>query len=208
MKGAWFQRFSQEYLLASLPGFVAKGKFLFKSPVDSMFRGFIFDSSGFSKEAFYPEVYVQPLYVPEKHAVLTLGVRFTGDWQARPQDEKDLAKKLLDRIHSVGLPFLNSLGSPEKLAHPPARWDNSENVHVQQAIAYSLVFIGGDDRALDRIDKICRLLQAASGKYAWEDKLLADLLSFKAILDEDPSQARQQLAKWAEETRGHLRLPA
>jgi hypothetical protein len=82
------------------------------------------------------------------------------------------------------------------------------NVHIQQAIAYSLAFIGADDRALDRIDQICRLLQAASGKYAWEDKLLADLLSFRAILHEDPSHARQQLATWVEETRGHLRLPA
>ncbi len=207
MRGPWFQRFSQDLLLPSLPGFMAKGKCLFKAPVGAMFRGFIFDSSS-SKEAFYPQVYVQPLYVPFKYTALTLGERFIGNWQVRPHDEANLAQKLLDHIRSVGLPFLDNLGSPEKLAHPPAYWDSSANVHIEQAIAYSLAFIGEDDRALDRIDQICRLLQAASGKYAWEDKLLADLLSFRAILHEDPSQARQQLATWVEETRGHLRLPA
>ncbi|PYT69943.1 MAG: hypothetical protein DMG39_17290 [Acidobacteria bacterium] len=59
MKGAWFERFSQDYVLPRVHGSAAKGKFLFKVPGGAVYQGFIFDSSGFSKEHFYPQVYVQ-----------------------------------------------------------------------------------------------------------------------------------------------------
>ena len=48
MKGAWFERFSQDYVLPRLHGSAAKGKFLFKVPAGPVYQGFIFDSSGFN----------------------------------------------------------------------------------------------------------------------------------------------------------------
>ena len=44
---------------------------LYQTPVANVFRGFLFDSSRFSAEAFYPHFFVQPLYIPEDGYVLT-----------------------------------------------------------------------------------------------------------------------------------------
>jgi hypothetical protein len=207
MKGPWFQRFSKEYLLPHLEGFTAKGKFVFKNPLGPIFQGFLFDSSGFSKEGFYPQVFVQPLYVRESNVVLTLGERFPGNWTVTPGNEKSLADKLLASVRSIGLPFLAALGSPEKLAHPPSRWADSPNVHVQRSVAYSLAMIGENMAALKKIEACCARLEANSERRDWENELLAELLSFQNLLSKDPLEAQRLLTAWAEETRANLKLP-
>jgi hypothetical protein len=207
MKGSWFQRFSEGHLLPHLQGFAAKGKFLFKVPVGAVYRGFIFDSSGFSKESFYPQVYVQPLYVPCSHVVLTFGERFIGSWAATEVEERQLGTKLLECIRSVGLPFLEALGTPERLAHPPSPWKDSPNVRIQEVIAYSLAMVGENDRAIEGFEKICNQIQASSDKRDWVMQLFDELQGLKTLLRKDPARARNQLAAWTEETRKNLRLP-
>jgi hypothetical protein len=207
MKGPWFQRFTREYLLPHLEGFTAKGKFVFRSPVGPIFQGFLFDSSGFSKEGFYPQVFVQPLYVRESVVVLTLGERFSGNWTITRGNEKPLGDNLLASVRSVGLPFLAAMGSPEKLAHPPSRWADSPNVHVQRSIAYSLAMIGENTEALKKIEALCERLHGTSERRDWEDELLAELTGFHDLLSRDSSEAQRRLSVWTEETRKNLKLP-
>src|SRR5215470_8624224 len=103
-----FANYAKKHLLPDLQGFEVKGRFIFQVPVKEIFRGFIFDSSGFSAETFHPEAFVQPLYVPTANFTMTLGERFRGVWEFQADDES-LARRLLRSMKTDGMRLLKAL---------------------------------------------------------------------------------------------------
>jgi hypothetical protein len=206
MKRAWWERFSKQYLLASLPGFEAKGHLIIQLPAAPLLKAFLFESSGFSSEAFHPQVFVQPLYVPASYLTLTIGERFLGAWRAEPGEEAKLSTALLGAIQRWGIPFLESLDTPEKLARPPKSWNESTNCHVQRAIAYSLAYVGKRDLAVARLTELLNSMLSSPNKYPWENALIEELKQFSVLLSTDYAAAMKWLHLWEVETSRSLRL--
>ena len=208
MKGRQVQRFAIQYLLPHLEGFRTHGKLLYQVPVGNVLRGFIFDSSGFSAEGFYPEVFVQALYVPCDHLNLTLGKRFLGVWKFEPGLEQQLGQRLLHEIFRTGLPLLRRQSGPEgivaELRGNPALGVNSR---LQEVLAYSLLILGRNDEGLDELDKLLAMLEPLREARSWERSLHAEMGILREKLMRNPAELRAMLQEIAERTRQKLRLP-
>jgi hypothetical protein len=208
VKGRRVQQFATRHLLPHLDGFRADGKLLYQAPVANILRGFIFDSSGFSAEAFYPHVFVQPLYVPRDNLDLTLGERFLGAWKFDPEHEQQVAQKLLYEIFRTGLPLLRRQAEPggivEQLRRNPAL---RANCRLQEVLAYSLLILGRNDEGLDELDKLLAMLEPLSEARSWERALHAEIGILREKLMRDPAELRAMLQGIAEQTRQKLRLP-
>src|SRR5690349_12611073 len=94
----------------AFPGFVRKGRMLILPPVRHLLRAVIFDSSGFSKSAFYPTAFVQPLYQGKDYFFLTFGGRLRSRenvlWDLAKTDPATLWDALTTAIGQQALPFL------------------------------------------------------------------------------------------------------
>lgn len=208
MKGKQIQQFATRHLLPHLAGFRAHGKLLYHVPVGNILRGFIFDTSGFSAEAFYPEVFVQALYVPSDHLNLTLGRRFLGVWKFDPELEQQLGQKLLHEMLETGVPFLQRYAGPEGIAtelrrNPALR----SNPRLREVLAYSLLILGRNDEGLDELDKLLAMLEPLSQAGSWERNLHSEIGSLCEQLMRSPAELRLTLQATAEQTRQKLRLP-
>ena len=209
MKGKQVERFAEQHLLPSLPNFCVRGKLLYEVPVGNILRAFLFDSSGFSAEAFHPEVFVQLLYIPSEHLTLSTGKRFLGNWKFEPEQESRLAQKLLTQISEIGLPFLRARSTLEGIIHETKRNPALEkNPHVRQELAYSLLLLGRNEEALDELDKILGMLNRDPDSPPWEGVLFAEIASLRERLDRNPREAVEMLNAWTEQTRSKLKLPA
>lgn len=208
MKGRHVQQFATRHLLPHLDGFRAQGSLLYQIPVGKILRGFIFDSSGFSAEAFYPQVFVQPLYVPRDHLDLTLGKRFLGVWKFEPEREHQVAQKLLHEIFKIGLPFLHRHAGPEGIVDEvnknPAL---SKNCRLRETLAYSLLILGRNDEGLDELDKLLAMLEPIAEAREWERVLHAEIGILREKLMRNPAALREMLEGIAEQTRHTLKLP-
>jgi len=209
MKKKHLENFANLHLLPSLPGFCARGALLFQVPVGNILRAFLFESSGFSATAFYPQVFVQLLYIPSEHLTLTPGKRFLGNWKFEPGDEVQTAQRLLNQIHRVGLPFLRAHGTVEGIiretkSNPAVK----VNPHVRQHLAYSLLLLGRNDEGLDELDRTMDILNRSLDPAPWEHALFEEVASVKEKLMRNPREVVETLHAWTEQTRENLRLPA
>ena len=163
MKKKLIERFAIERLLPSLPGFCVRGNLIYDVPVGCILRAFLFDSSGFSATTFYPHVFVQAPYIPFEHLTLTPGKRFQGHWEFQQENESELARKLLNQIHAVGLPFLRANSTPEDMVRE-ARGNPAIKVNsrVRQQLAYSLLLVGRNDEGLDELDALLGMINQES----------------------------------------------
>jgi hypothetical protein len=208
VKGKHIQQFAIRHLLPHLDGFRAHGKLLYQVPVGSILRSFIFDSSGFSAEAFYPEVFVQALYVPCDHLDLTLGRRFLGVWKFQPEHEQRLGQELLHEIFKTGLPFLQRYTGPEGIVNELRRNPALRaNPRLREQLAYSLLILGRNDEGLDELDKLLAMLEPLSEARSWERTLHSEIGSLREKLMRSPAELRAMLQANAEQTRKKLRLP-
>jgi hypothetical protein len=208
VKGREFQKFASSFLIPQLPGFVTEGHLIFRVPVENVIRGFIFDSSAFSAEAFHPTAFVQPLYVPHDHITMTLGSRLRGAWEFSRERNQQLADRLLESMRKEGLPLLEELGSPQKIADSAEVLFSTKNHYVRQAAAYSLVLIAEDRKAVQRLDQLLLMLkEMGRGVQTWAQNVYAEVAGLRETVLRDPSEARALLEKWAEKSRQALRLP-
>jgi hypothetical protein len=202
-------------LLPYLPGFtyVRKPNAICYVPVGSVFRGMIFDSSGFSAAAFYPHVFSQPLYVLCDSFRLTFGKRLLGNWQYEEGQEELLASKLIQSMKREGaLKLWDDLSSPEQLKKNLGKYhSNSNDPYLQQNIGYSFAVCGRFAEALRWLDKCCatlRQMQQRSPAIEWYGPLLVEIMKFRDLVASDPAVAKKQLDEWTESTRSSLGLPA
>jgi tetratricopeptide (TPR) repeat protein len=202
-------------LLPYLPGYIydKKPNAIFQVPVGKVFRGMIFDSSGFSAAAFYPDVFSQPLYVPSDGFTLTFGKRLLGNWEYEPGQENLLAKRLLESMEREGaFKLLEDLSSADKMAVNLIRYHSNPNdPYLQQAIGYSFAVCGRFDEALRWLDK-CREtleeMQRRDPSIKWHGLVLDEVSKFRELVATNPEAAKKQLDEWTEYTRSHLGLPA
>lgn len=207
MKGRAFQKFAQNFLLPELPGFAVKGDLIYRVTVGRVLNAITFDSSGFSPRVFYPNAFVQPLYVPLDFITMTLGKPFLGHWEFQPGNQA-LADRLLQSIKTEGMPLLQALGTPEKIAHHAEKMKSTENHYVRQATAYSMVLVGEEREAIKRLDELLVMLEKmASGIQKWALDVHREVAHFRGIVLRDPDEARTLLLQWGEETRTKLKLP-
>jgi hypothetical protein len=201
-------------LLSHLPEFsyVTEARALCLTPVGNLFRGVIFESSGFSKEVFYPNAFVQPLYVSSEHWVLTVGVRLHGDWHYIAGQEPVIAKSLFEEMtRQKGFRLLEDLSSPKKLATTLHKYySNLEVPHLKQTVAYSCAVCGDFSRALRELDtciSTLRKMQVNDPGIMWHQVLLDEVAQFRGLVAADPEAAQSKLQEWTEQTRTALHLP-
>ena len=87
----------QQRLAPHFPEFAIRGKMMFLTPVESVLRGFHFETSGFTRGVFYLWAYFLPLFVPTKNVHFTLGHRL-GKGHRWRTGEPDLEALLLPEI--------------------------------------------------------------------------------------------------------------
>jgi hypothetical protein len=210
MKGRELQKFVEQYLLPSLSGFAYGKRVIYAIPVENVLCGLVLDSSGFSAQRFHPHAFVQPLYVPSEHLVLSFGHRFSGVWEFAAGREQDLADRLIQNIRKEFTPLVVSLRTPELFAKNASKfsWFNKSNPHLSQAMAYSLAFSGESKAAAKWLRAVEESIQKSKTKQEWEVALAAECRSFQDLLAADPEGARRQLAAWSEQTRNGLKLPS
>lgn len=210
MKGKDLQKFVEQYLLPSLSGFGYGKRVIYAIPVESVLCGLVFDSSAFSAQTFYPHAFVQPLYVPNEHLVLSFGHRFSGVWKFAVGREQDLADRLIQNIRKQFTPLVVSLRTPELFAKNASKfsWFNKSNPHLAQAMAYSLAFTGELKAAAKWLRVVEETIQKSKTKQEWEVALAGECLRFQDLLLGDPEGGRGQLAAWSEQTRNCLKLPS
>jgi hypothetical protein len=209
VRGEKVQRFVTQYLLSHLEDFRADGKLLYRVPVGNVLQAFVFDSSGFSAERFYPHVFVQPLYMLSDHLTLTVGMRFRGSWKFHPEQEQQLSQKLLNEIFKNGLPFLRRHTGPEGIvAEVRKNPAFGVNPRLGQAVAYSLLILGRNDEGLDQLDRVLSILGRSKEPAPWARDLHAEIGTLREQLMRNPAEVRATLERWAEETRSNLGLRA
>ena len=209
MQGRDLQKFVNQYLLPALPGFAYARRVIYQVPVGDLLRGLLLDSSGFSKAVLHPDVFVQPLYVPSSHLVLSFGRRLTGSWRHEAGNAQALAKRLLRQMREAVLPFASSFSSPQSFAAnaPAWPWFSRDNPHIQQAMGYSLVLAGDFASAQKWLRAVDETLRQCNNAETWEGRLRDDCRKFLDLLVRDPGGAQELLNGWTEDTRRNLRLP-
>ena len=190
MKKKLIERFAIEHLLPSLPGFCARGNLIYDVPVGCILRAFLFDSSGFSATTFHPHVFVQALYIPFDHLTLTPGKRFLGHWEFQSENQFELAHKLLNQIHAVGLPFLRANSTPEDMvrearANPAIK----VNPRVRQQLALSLLLLGRNDEGWDELDALLAMISQKNDPATWERDLHTEIGTLREKLMRNPARS-------------------
>ena len=201
-------------LLSYLPGFsyVTEARALCLTPVGNLFRGVIFESSAFSKEVFYPTVFVQPLYVRSRYFVLTVGARLRGQWEYMPGQEPAMAQSLSEAMTCLKVfRLLEDLSSPEKLVTTLHKYySNPKDPYLKQMVAYSWAVCGDFSRALRELDNCIatlRQMHADDPGITWHKVLLDEVAQFRSLVAADPDAAQSKLEEWTEQTRAALHLP-
>lgn len=196
----------EKRLAAHLSGFSIKGTLMFLVPIESVLRGFCFETSGFAKDTFYLWVYFQPLFVPAKQINFLFGHRLKngGRWR---NDEPDLESALLLSMKTE-VPKLLELHNAETVASAlePFIKPNAVgfvNPHCREALAYALVRAGQIERASQVLSI---LVNSIDTTVAWQLEILSRAAGIREILSNRPQDAIEQLTAWEAETTRNLGL--
>jgi hypothetical protein len=210
MKGKEVERLCKRHILPELPGFAVKGNLLYRYPLGDLLCAFYFQPSAFDRHGFFLNVFVQPLYMPSVDIMLNFGKRLGFNWEFTEGSEREVAIKLLTCIRKEGLPWFKPLETPRDFAKNLLSvkdiMNNPENIHVQQAIAYSLVLIGDFSEAHKALDHFFATFKPAADAPPWQHDFAQEMASFRAILLHDPAEAQRALQRWREEKVRALKL--
>ncbi len=215
MTGKEFERLTRKYLLPHLPGFRAKGPLVIVVPIHQLLRALAFDSSGFDPSAFNVWAFVQPLYVPVTHIHFTFGGRLGAlgggterRWRFQEGKEEELMSEVLAYIKSEGLPFLDRLKSPIDLAGRAIELTSApDNVHVLEAMAYSLILGGRSHEALPAFARLDRALASMDPDVSpWIQEIAERAEQVRRALVRGPEDSIGLLNEWREQTVKNLRI--
>jgi hypothetical protein len=194
-----------------LPGFRVKGRLLFFDPVRYLLRGLSFGSSAYTKDLFYPSVFVQPLYLPVDYIFLTFGDRLrAGDhqegWEFTPEIANEVREDVLNSIRQQALPFLDTIKEPIDLAlacetypQPSATrfsWP-TDDINVMESAAYSWLVAGNARKCLEWLNRINRKSTTDPDDRAWAQELYARAKKHSDMLEKGREiEVRDQLDVW------------
>lgn len=204
----------------SLRAFERNGRLLLRAPVGEMLQGIYFDSSSFSKQLFYPTVFVQPLFVPKDHMLFTYGGRLSGrqgrGWELADDNQAEVLQDLKRSIQTQAMPFLERIQEPIDLAigtehYPPElpeqfRWP-SNDINVLEAATYAWFLSSDRKRSLRAIEKIQSQFLVEKYDTNWAQDLLDRVTAFKELVKtNDHRSAIERLSTFRLQTANALGL--
>jgi hypothetical protein len=193
----------QKTLERELPQFISRGDMMYLPPADSLLRGIHFDSSGFSKTAFYVSVFVMPLCVPTTCLVLSHGkrLRINGKFDGWDSNSPKLQQELLAAIQDEGLPFLETIQTLADFIEYMKVFGS--DLRVLEALGYALARSERAEEALKVFDQIAQV----NANYQWETDLQNQVFALASQLQQDPLAAQYFLGQNELKTRQILQLP-
>ena len=211
MKARELKSIYREHLQAWLPGYLYRGHLLYRSPIQLLLKGFYFESSDFD-QSFTVECFLQPLYVPKEHFVLSIGRRLggkTGRWfQPHELQTSNGLNELREVLENQGLPFHALVETPADLVTMLQADIVHGNPQRQEAIAYSMCFdprIEADEVRAALIE-LQDMLQPDL-QTPWVRAMDGRATQLLAAFDDNPETARRLLTSWAAHTGEALKLP-
>ena len=135
---------------------------------------------------------------------LTPGEFFTSE------NEQQIMQKFENSIQRKGLPFLNSIKTPEDLAHRAGRIADGSELHVKETIAYSWILCCEYDKAKRELSRLIPQIQKEIKEYPDQKFLIEWLVRCERILAElniSPETALNTLKEWRIFTLTGLKLP-
>lgn len=213
MKRRRVEQLAKKYILPRLTGFEVTRGIIHATPIGDLLRGFTFDSSAFDRDVAYLCVFVQPLYVPEDHIVLTFGKRLENRlgflrrneaWHLDSDVLEQSATAIVKAMVQEGLPFLRKLNTPELfIRNVRSPFGLFDTVFHREAVAYSLARLGRYRLAERKLASVSRSVKPTD---AWQQvQRNADRL--RAAVRLGPAHAQELLDEWKRQTLSALRLP-
>ena len=174
-------------------------------PVEPLLHGILFDSSGFSKTAFYINVFVMPLFVPSQHLTLSYGNRLDSPTKPYGWDSRrpNLIRDLRDTIRSEAMPFLTAMRAPGGFINY-LRNHRVEDIRSLEALGYALARSGLVKESIQALSKIEGHVDMS---ISWQADVLFQTTEFRKKISADPNSAEEILRNIECETRKHLKLP-
>lgn len=206
-------------LLPKLPEFVTNKKdILFIAPIAHTVRGFLFESSAYTKEDFYFWWFFSPLVVPSKGIHLSYGRRLNvpgGDagWRS---DMEELPERLYAAMQPMALPLLRSIKTVQDTIDAICRRGGETtlglkftmqvtDINAQDDLACLYLLDGQFDEARDMLDKIIDH-ERGTDRRQWILDIVERMKSLRVKLLEDPQLAVNQVKAWQDYTFKALKL--
>jgi hypothetical protein len=216
MKSREMQKLAKQYLLPHLKHYAAHGHLLIRLPADFFLCGYCFEGSSFAHDRFTVCAFVQPLYVPSDHIVLSYGKRL-GNIIGKPEKwwEIDLRSSsivmddLLGFMQSQAEPILQSFdGAKSFIAHLDKLHTNEKDPWRQESIAYAHILTGDllqARKALVRLLPYLEELILTGTLWAREIRERARIML--AYVEQGEVEAmHERLSHWRTYTIQHLKL--
>jgi hypothetical protein len=206
MRGRDFERLARKHLLPQLPGFRLGRGLIYAEPFDYLLRGMSMDSSAFSREDFYLNCFVQPLYVPAEGLRFPFGFRLRdprnnhGGWTFTDVTEEEVFAGVLAAIKEQCVPIVDNYAHPSTLERWPGAWDG---LHMAEGAAYGLVIEGPRDKAVKWLSRTDELAKRDGRDWALRVGERARLIT--ETLTRSHEDAVSLLRHWADETAVKLR---
>ncbi|MGA3266092.1 MAG: hypothetical protein ABSE16_04640 [Verrucomicrobiota bacterium] len=193
-------------LLPDLPGFVAGGKMVFKSPLEDFLCGLYFENTS-DANCFHLWVFFLPLFIPNDGVSFNYGKRIGNavNWRL---DNPNLLVDLRAVIHCEAIPFLNSVSTLAGVLNflkADVEMDRQRvNPHTLEALACTLIKNGDYSPALEVLDELKQRFSKSTTP--WVLELAARAGSVEEKLLPKPEVALAQLEIWKAETIDKLGL--
>ena len=175
MRASHAAALSRRHVLPELgEGFRERGSLVFAEPVEWLLRGFTYEDSGHSGKDFYLWAFVQPLYIPVDHIVLSYGKRLGGPshhWSVDQLSEPEGREQLTEAVRREGLSFLESFRGPKEFAREAEKMADSgpKNPRFHEDAAYAHLIAGERDVARRHLQDIQELVDTSA--QGWQAEL-------------------------------------
>lgn len=195
-------------LSPSFPNYCGIGKLFVETPIGDMLNGFAFDDSSYDTNWVRVYALILPLYVPTQFLHLGFSLVIGGPNKTWDFQTEGIEQTLTQTMQNEGLLYLSRFDTPIKLAKDLAECKKApENLHVMEAVAYSLAV---SEKWLEADEALARFLRRLErveehNESTIDMKQRAELLH--TLIMDNPEQALAQLQAWREQTLANLKLP-
>jgi hypothetical protein len=202
---AW-RRFVDEWLAPATPGFERSRLVLHHPNTGSLLRGLT--KGGSSADRFCIDVFVQPLFVPGDHLVLSYGGRL-GSLTGGPERwwRNDLAdgtrEEVVSLLRTEGLPFLASTETLDQFALLVARTGNGQlDPNRLEALVGTAILMNDSASVRNLVGQAAALTPT----YEWEATVGQRIIELGDIWTASPERAVEELHRRSRRTRTALFL--
>lgn len=172
-------------------------------PVDRLLRGVWFDRSAYDNTSFSVTAFIMPLCVPTQNLEFTFGerIRHSGGGDRWALEMPGLASHLTAALRGQALPFLSKGETLEGFIEIARA--SPQTGRTLEALGYALARVGETKQAAEVFGQLGSMLNL---DIAWQRELADQVRGLSTKLVEHPEEAREQLAKWEDETVHNLGL--